>query len=126
MDKEAQSLNKTGEWGEIYASRYVRKKGFEVIASNYRCRFGEADIICLDKKTLVFVEVKARSGKTIALPREFVGEEKQRKLSLTASYYLRCSKLDLPVRFDVVEILFEDVNNYKKYNINYIEDAFRI
>lgn len=126
MDNESRTLNKTGEWGEIYVNRYVRKKGFDVIAANYNCRFGEADIICLDKKTLVFVEVKSRSGKMIAEPREYVGEQKQRKLILTASYFLRHSKLNLPVRFDVAEVYFKDVNNYKNYKINYIEDAFRV
>ena len=126
MFNESRALNKTGEWGEIYANRFVRDKGYNIITANYRCRFGEADIICMDKKTLVFVEVKARSGKMIAEPREYVSEQKQRKLTLTASHFMQKTKLDLPVRFDVAEVYFEDVNNYKEYTINYIEDAFRI
>ena len=121
-------MNKAGEWGEIYVTRYLRKKGFLVVASNYRCRFGEADIICLDKKHLVIVEVKARGEHSIATPAAYVGAEKQRKLALTAASYASHKKLKNPIRFDVAEVYFpeSDRENYKVYKINYIKDAFRI
>ena len=121
-------MNKAGEWGEIYVTRYLREKGFRIIASNYRCRFGEADIIYFDKKYLVIVEVKARGIHSIAAPAEYVGAEKQRKLAMTASSFASRNHFENPIRFDVAEVCFpeSDRENYKVYKINYIKDAFRI
>ena len=119
-------MNPTGEWGEIYAARYLREKGYDIVATNFRCRFGEADIISVDKKTLVITEVKARSGYSIAQPAEFVGHEKQRKLALTAAFFAARQQLDRPIRFDVAEVYFPEAENYKVYKINYIIDAFRV
>ena len=119
-------MNNTGEWGEIYACRYLRDKGYDILAANYSCRFGEADIIYKDKKTIVFVEVKARSAGAIASPAEFVTEQKQRKLAMTAAYFLKELAIHLPVRFDVAEVYFPRPQNFKEYTINYIKDAFRI
>ena len=86
------------------------------------------DIICLDKKHLVIVEVKARGEHSIATPAAYVGAEKQRKLALTAASYASHKKLKNPIRFDVAEVYFpeSDRENYKVYKINYIKDAFRI
>lgn len=119
-------MNKAGEWGEIYVARYLREKGYAIAAANFRCRFGEADLIYFDKKTLVITEVKARSAGAIAKPAEFVGAEKQRKLALTAAYFLKMHQLKNPVRFDVAEVYFRQAENYKDYKINYIKDAFRV
>ncbi|MBQ3431856.1 MAG: YraN family protein [Clostridia bacterium] len=121
-------MNKAGEWGEIYVTRYLREKGFQIAAGNFRCRFGEADIIYFDKKYLVIVEVKARGAHSIASPAEFVGTEKQRKLALTASFFAKLNHLKNPIRFDVAEVYFPkaDIDDYKTYKINYIKDAFRV
>lgn len=119
-------MNYLGEWGEIYACRYLRDRRVEILCSNYRCRFGEADIIGIDKNILIFVEVKARSSGSIAAPAEFVDEAKQRKLSATANHFLSRNKFDMPVRFDVAEVYFSQKDNYKDYKINYIKDAFRV
>ncbi len=119
-------MNAVGEWGEIYTARYLRERGYQIVASNYRCRFGEADIISIRKKTMVVTEVKARSGKMIARPAEFVGNEKQRKLALTAASFAAMMKYDYPIRFDVAEVIFPESDNYKVYKINYMEDAFRV
>ena len=119
-------MNQAGEWGEIYVARYLREKGYDIVATNFRCRFGEADIISFHKKTLVITEVKARSGHSIAQPAEFVGIEKQRKLALTAALFASQRQLDCPIRFDVAEVFYPEANNYKVYRINYIIDAFRV
>ena len=119
-------MNKLGEWGEIYVCRYLRDKGKLILTTNYRCRFGEADIIYREKKALVFVEVKARSAGSLATPAEYVGESKQKKLILTAADFAAKSKIDLPVRFDVAEVYFENETNFKEFKIHYMKDAFRI
>lgn len=118
-------MNKAGEWGEIYVNRYLREKGYEILTANYRCRFGEADIIFKDGKTLVLVEVKARTASMLATPAEYVTAQKQKKLVLTAASFMRAKKLDCPVRFDVAEVYFKS-EDFKEYRINYISDAFRV
>lgn len=119
-------MNHAGQWGEIYVSRYLREQGYEIIASNFRCRFGEADLISFHKKHLVITEVKARSRGSIAEPAAFVGAEKQRKLALTAAYFAKLNHLKHPVRFDVAEVYYPEEDNFKVYKINYIIDAFRV
>ena len=57
---------KPGLWGEIYAARFMRENGYEIITANYRCRLGEIDIIAKKDGFLVFTEVKTRSLGAIA------------------------------------------------------------
>ena len=54
--------NLLGPWGEARAADYLRKKGYEIVGANYRCRFGEIDLIAQKGRYLVFVEVKLRAG----------------------------------------------------------------
>ena len=65
---------KPGLWGEIYAARFMRENGYEIITANYRCRLGEIDIIAKKDGFLVFTEVKTRSPGAIA-----PGRGRQRK-----------------------------------------------
>ena len=75
---------------------------------NYRSRWGEIDLVCRHKKTLVFVEVKARSPESWGTPAEAVTPSKQRRIMRTAYAYLEEIKLqDMPVRFDVVEVFLK-------------------
>ena len=69
--------NLSGAWGEALAAEYLRKKRYEIVASGYRCRFGEIDLIARNRRFLVFVEVKLRGAHSPALPREFVDRRKQ-------------------------------------------------
>ncbi len=95
-----------GRAGEVSAERFLRKKGYRIIERNYRTRFGELDIIARDGRTLVFVEVKARTGQAFGSPGEAVGRRKQSRLTLAAGLYMEERRLrDLPVRFDVVGVL---------------------
>ena len=119
-------MNEAGQWGEIYVARYLRENGFDVVAANFSCRFGEADLISFEKKCLVITEVKARSSGSIEQPAEFVGVEKQRKLALTAACYAKLIHSKYPIRFDVAEVFYPQQGNYKDYKINYIKDAFRV
>ena len=117
-------MNKTGEWGEIYACRYLRENGIDIVTANYQCRFGEIDIVGIDKKYLVFFEVKARSVGSIATPAEFVTQEKQRKTILASSHFISHYKIEMPSRFDVIEVYFKEKDNYEDYIINHIKDAY--
>ena len=113
-----------GLFGEAETAKYLRKKGYTLLAHSYRCRFGEIDLIAEKKGMLCFVEVKLRSSDAHGLPREFVDARKQEKLRKTAQWYLAEKNLDVPARFDVAEITVEqkDVPQVKEFH--YIENAF--
>lgn len=98
-----------GQWGEQAAVDHVTGLGYTVLARNWRCRFGEIDIVCRDEAAgaVVFVEVKTRSGTAFGAPAEAVGHTKRRRLRLLAALWLRefAPKGTAEVRFDVVGIL---------------------
>jgi len=112
----------TGAWGELFAARYLRDSGFEIVAANYRSRFGEIDIVASDGKHLVFAEVKTRGEDMVAAPGESVDLRKQKKLTLTAADFLGKHPTELGARFDVIEVYLDRENRLKK--INHIKSAF--
>ena len=106
-----------GRAGEIKAAEFLEKKGFKILKTNFKTHLGEIDIIAEDNGTLVFVEVKTRSGDGYGAPSEAVDYKKREKYFKVASEYLvRENKSDSVCRFDVVEI--------EKGEINHIFDAF--
>jgi len=76
-----------------------------VVARNYRCRVGEADIIAWDGKRLVFVEVKTRSSQAFGAPAEAVGRRKLKRMQKVAESFLREGDLDLPIGLGVMTLL---------------------
>ena len=116
--------NISGAWGEAVAAEYLQKKRYKVIATNYRCRFGEIDIIAQNRKYLVFVEVKLRKSAKFAAAADFVDAHKQERLRTTAELYLAENPTDLQPRFDVVEVYAPDGINTINPKINHMEDAF--
>ncbi len=116
--------NIVGAWGESIAAEYLRKKRYTVLASGYRCRFGEIDLIVCDRKYLVFVEVKLRKNDRFASAMEFVDINKQSRIRITAEIYLSQNPTDLQPRFDVIEIYAPDGLETKNPVIHHMEDAF--
>lgn len=114
-----------GAWGEALAAQYLQKKHYRIIATNYRCRFGEIDLIAENRKHLVFVEVKLRKSDRFASAFEFVDSRKQERLRTTAQLYLSQNPTDLQPRFDVVEIYAPDGAQTRKPRIHHMEDAFQ-
>ena len=80
--------NIAGAWGELQAAEYLKKKRYKLLASGYRCRFGEIDLIASNRKYLVFVEVKLRKSARFANAFEYVDSRKQDRLRTTASFTL--------------------------------------
>ena len=117
--------NLTGAWGEALAANYLRKKRYTLLATGYRSRYGEIDLIVRDKAYLVFVEVKLRKTDFFAQAREFVDFRKQSRIRTTASVYLSQNPTELQPRFDVIEIYAPDGTATKKPIINHLEDAFQ-
>ena len=116
------NLGLFGLEGEEKAAKYLKKQGYNIITKNFQTRFGEIDIIAEDKEYIVFVEVKARSEKSIAEPREFVDLRKQRKIIKTAEIYLSENFTEKQPRFDVVEVKKEK----GKTTVNHIINAFEV
>ena len=112
-----------GNRGEAEVARYLRKRGYSLLASQWRCRFGEIDLVAKDRqRMLCFVEVKLRGAHSPALPREFVDRRKQERLRSAASAYLSTHEIDAPARFDVAEVYADEDGNILK--VEYMENAF--
>lgn len=105
-------LNKRtlGSMKEELACEYLQSKGYVILRRNYRCRFGEIDIIAKDisegEPVLCFIEVKHRNNMTHGLPEEAVDYQKQRHITKTALFYLstQAKQMDVNCRFDVVAL----------------------
>ncbi len=106
---------KLGGEMEKLAAETLRKAGYRILQSNYRCPAGEIDLIARHGKYLVFVEVKYRSTGESGLPEEAVDVRKQRVISRAALYYLAEHGMgeDTPCRFDVAAISLQGVQVYE-------------
>lgn len=94
-----------GRTGESMAVAHLKKNGYRMVASNYRAKTGEVDIICEEGGALVFVEVKMRRQRAFGPPQAAVDERKQRKIARTAQHYLaKTRQAGRRVRFDVLAI----------------------
>lgn len=115
----------TGRWGESLAADYLQKKRYQLVALNYRCRYGEIDLIVRNRRYLVFVEVKLRKSDDFARAAEFVDLKKQDRIRTTAQLWLSTHETDLQPRFDVVEIYAPQGMETRNPKINHLEDAFQ-
>jgi putative endonuclease len=96
---------RTGKRGEDLAAAHLAEAGYRILERNYRCLFGEIDIVAEEGETLVFVEVKSRRSAAYGDPQLAVGLQKQRKISRIATHYLAERHLfHRPARFDVVAV----------------------
>jgi putative endonuclease len=98
-----------GRRGENEAARFLKRLGYKILARGRRLAPGELDLVVLDGRTIVFVEVKTRTSKETGHPAEAVDEVKQRKLTrLAVTFMKRHGLLEFPARFDVVAITWPD------------------
>ncbi|HPQ43412.1 MAG TPA: YraN family protein [Syntrophales bacterium] len=112
---------KKGVQGEDIATSCLRKEGYRIIEKNYRCRYGEIDIVTMDADEIVFVEVKSRQSDLFGSPEEAVGITKRKKISKVALYYLQDKGLsDHNARFDIVAITYLPEGN----RVKIIKNAF--
>jgi len=109
-----------GKLGEDIAVNYLKQKGYKILDRNFECRQGELDIIALDKKEIVFIEVKTRTSNRYGLPSEAVNKIKQKHMLQSIKYYLYTRNLsDEFVRIDVIEVYIRD----NVYRVNHIKQA---
>ncbi|TMA97521.1 MAG: YraN family protein [Deltaproteobacteria bacterium] len=112
-----------GKEGERLAEQYLKKKGYKIVERNYRCRGAELDLIVLDRRVIVFVEVKTRTGHGFGSPFEAVEFRKQQKMIQAAQYFLNEKKLhQRDARFDVVGISWPGGEPL----VEHIENAFEL
>ena len=96
---------RTGDLGEKQAAKFLKKHGYKVLETNYRCPIGGIDIIASDGDTIVFVEVRTRHGQRFGTPEESVNGTKQAKLIKLAQFYMNNQNdQSKPWRIDVVAI----------------------
>jgi putative endonuclease len=120
-----------GQRGEDLAAKRIRRGGLKILARNYRCPAGEADIIALQKPaapadgegTIVFVEVKTRAGEQAVLAESAVDARKRRQIANVARYYLsHHADGQFSARFDVVAVIIPPQG---KPQVRHIADAFQ-
>ena len=119
-----QSSRLLGRWGENLAAEELRKKGYHILAANWRCRFGEIDLIARNREYLCFIEVKLRKNAQFAAAKEFVTYQKQQKIRTTAQMYLMTHPCKEQPRFDVMEIYAPEGMETRHPIIHHIENAF--
>ena len=111
--------------GEQLAEDYFRRHQYDILDRNYRCSFGEIDLIVEKNGCLVFVEVKTRSSEAVGSPEEAVHLYKQKKLYKTAQFYLKEKNIsEMDMRFDVISILLR--KEEKSTTFQHFENAFEV
>ena len=109
-----------GKTGEDIAIQYLIKNNYKIVDRNFYCKMGEIDIIALNNSYLIFIEVKTRSSNKYGIPAESVTKKKLESIYKTAKYYIYTKNiLNQPIRFDVIEIYFENF----EYKVNHIKQV---
>src|SRR3977135_1944734 len=99
-----------GKRGENLACQFLRKNGYKILYRNFRGRTGgEIDVVCRDRDTLVFVEVKTRTGEDFGRPFEAIDRDQRKRISRGGLAWLRLlDDPDILFRFDVVEVIIAE------------------
>ena len=107
--------------GEDLATKFLKEKHYKIIERNFRKGYGEIDIVAVKDKTLVFVEVKTRTGSLYGSPLEQISYFKLKSLVKTAQFYkLLNPKLPDALRIDAISVILDYSNN--PVNIEHIEN----
>ena len=136
--RRASNASEIGRSGEDLAARYLIRRAFRLVCSNFKVPIGrnmrgaavtgEIDLIALDRDVLCFIEVKTRSSDEFAAPLSAVDLRKQRQITRTARIYRKIFNLqNIKFRYDVVTIVLRDkkspdIEHFKNF---WTEDKFR-
>lgn len=113
----------TGAAAEKLACAHLREQGLRIIDTNYRCRFGEIDIIAASPTHIIFCEVRFRKNSRYGSAEDSVNRKKQQRILQTAQIYLsRLKNNTLPCRFDVIAITLDEHGHNQ---LNWLTDAFQ-
>lgn len=112
-----------GRWGEQQAVRFLKRRLYRIVETNYRNRAGEIDIIARRGKILAFVEVKTRRSSRCGAAVEAVDERKQRQIIRAAQWYLtQHGEVNVQPRFDVIAIQGDET----QHDLQHVTDAFSL
>ena len=103
-----------GKFGENLACKYLRKKGYSIVETNYRTKIGEIDIVAIKNRKYIFVEVKTKTSDLKGKPYEHVNSSKVSKFKRIVNMYLLDRKLNAPFQLDVISIELGFDNNIER------------
>lgn len=112
----------SGAQAEQAAARWMQNHGLTIVQANYRCRFGEIDLILQDGETLVFAEVRLRRNHDFGGAAASIDATKQAKLIRTAQHYLATLPSIPPCRFDALLLDTPDGRG----GIEWLKNAFEV
>lgn len=111
-------MSRLGDAAESLAADFLQRRGLIILERNYRCRFGEIDLVARSGELLVFVEVRARSSEAFGGAAGSITATKRRRLVATARHYIATHRVDRACRFDVVLV------RGAKQQVEWLTDAF--
>ena len=112
-----------GKRGERAAEKFLKRLGYVIVARGERDRIGEVDLVAVDGRTVVFVEVKTRTSHDAGHPVEAIDSDKQRRMTRVAlSYMKRHDLLECSARFDVVAVTWPE--SAQRPTIEHFQNAF--
>jgi putative endonuclease len=116
-------LPSLGKQGEDAAAKFLRRQGFRILARSVDSPLGELDIVAVDGRTVVFVEVKTRRSSDAGHPTEAVDSRKEQRMTQAALAYLKANRLlNYAARFDVVAITWPE--DARQPTIEHYKNAF--
>lgn len=109
-----------GRLGERYAEEFLKNLGYKILERNYHSRFGEIDLIAEENGTVIFVEVKLRSGSEFGTPLEAITQKKLSKMIKTSQFYM-LKNPNQNIRYDAIELMMkqEDISVEHVKNITF-------
>lgn len=114
-----------GELGERLARRHLEASGYKVLETNHRTKSGEIDLIAKKDGTLVFVEVRTRTGTRMGSPEESLTPDKRQRLAATAEEYLQATNArDVEWRVDLVAVEFSPGGTLQRLEV--LENAVEL
>lgn len=118
-----------GQWGENQARLHLEARGYTILAANYRCRWGEVDLVAEQGGELVFVEVKTRRGSDFGTPEESITPAKAQRLTATAQDYLQTqthteATANTPWRIDLISLQLDKTGKLER--VSHLEHAVEV
>lgn len=113
-----------GTYGESIAKKFLITNGYKILDMNFRNKYGEIDIICKLNNIIIFCEIKSRYTNSFGSPIESITYHKQKQIiKLSQIYIIKNKFLNYNIRYDIIEIIFNNIN--ASYTLNHVKDAFR-